>query len=72
VFTLKFGKRRLEDSKPAKNCIIERAIGQGLVSAGSRTVQDRLFLRMTSSNYTASEEDMSDSTEREELESKLS
>jgi hypothetical protein len=72
VFTPKFGKRRLEDSKPPRVASSKGQLGKDWYQLIWRMGQNRLFFRMTSSSCTTSEEDMLDSTEREGLESKLS
>jgi hypothetical protein len=72
VFTPKFGKRRLEDSKPPRVASSKGQLGKDWYQLVWRIDQNRLFLRMMSSRCTASEEDMLGSTEREGLESKLS
>jgi hypothetical protein len=72
VFTPKFEKRRFKDSKPPRVTSSNGQLGKDWYQLVWRTGQTRLFLRVTSSSCTTSEEDMLGSTEREGIESKLS
>jgi hypothetical protein len=75
-FTPNFGKRGLGDSKPLKSCIIEKATRQGLVSIGFEDGSESANLvdddGVHGLHLASVKKDISGSTERKGLESKLS